>query len=346
MPLKIIRQDITKIECDAVVNPSNSQLCPGGGVDLSIHEAAGPELKKACEALGGCKVGEAKITPAFSLPCRFVIHTVGPACSDIDNASEKLASCYKESLCLAKENGCESVAIPLISSGTNGFSKEEVLRIATRVISDFLFGNEMLVYLVVFDKASFGISRRVFSDVQSYIDDKYADAYEEKAERFSNRHLFFQRRRHLKEDASYVHCEEESVCAAAPAPCANVSVDDIDDLIRNMDKSFAEMLFYHIDRKGMTDVECYKKANIDRKLFSKIRSDKNYKPSKQTVIAFAISLELDLAETEDLLKKAGFALSDSNKFDIIVEYFIVNGVYDIFRINEALFAFDQSLLGA
>lgn len=345
MPLKIIRQDITKIECDAIVNPTNTRLCPDGGTDLAIHKAAGRELKKACEILGGCEVGKAKVTPAFNLPCKFVIHTVGPDNYELDTAVKMLESCFKESLFLAKENGCESVAIPLISSGTYGFPKEAVLRIATGVITDFLFENEMLVYLVVFDKTSFGISKRIFSDVKSYIDDKYASERGLKERLFRSRRSSAAKRTDIIEEDTCGECE--SVCEAAmPMPCANISIEDIDDLIRDMDKSFAEMLFWHIDRKGMTDVECYKKANIDRKLFSKIRSDKNYKPSKQTVIAFAISLELNLSETEDLLKKAGFALSDSNKFDIIVEYFIVNGVYDIFRINEALFAFDQSLLGA
>ena len=345
MPLKIIRQDITKIECDAIVNPTNTRLCPGGGTDYAVHKAAGQELERACELLGGCEVGKAKITPAFNLPCKFGIHTVGPDNYELDTAAEMLESCFKECLFLAKENGCESVAIPLISSGTYGFPKEVVLRIATAVISKFLFENEMLVYLTVFDKTAFGISKRMFSDVQSYIDDKYVSECERQEGFFRNRRSSAAKRKAAVEEDICDECE--SVCeAAAPMPCASISIEDIDDLIRDMDKSFAEMLFWHIDRKGMTDVECYKKANIDRKLFSKIRSDKNYKPSKQTVIAFAISLELTLPETEDLLKKAGFALSDSNKFDIIVEYFILNGVYDIFSINEALFAFDQSLLGA
>ena len=357
MPLKIIRQDITKIECDAIVNPSNRHLYPGGGADLSIHEAAGPELLAYCEKLGGCEVGKAKITPAFKLPCKYVIHTAGPNWHRLENAEEVLASCYKECLNLAKENNCETVAFPLIASGAYGFPKQSVLKIATSVISDFLFENEMLVYLVVFDKNAFEISGKLFCDVASYIDDNYVEQNTEHQiveGRYSNypkgslsrEELEERRERVLEERAQkQMICECKSVCLnmEEDIPCKSQSLDD---MLKQLDESFSQMLLRKIDEKGMTDAECYKKANIDRKLFSKIRKDVNYKPSKPTVIAFAISLELSIDETYDLLKKAGFTLSQSNKFDIIIQYFISERNYNIFEINETLFAFDQSLLGA
>ncbi|MBQ7131397.1 MAG: macro domain-containing protein [Oscillospiraceae bacterium] len=332
MPLHIIRQDITRMETDAIVNAANPTLLGGGGVDGAIHKAAGKGLLLECMKLGGCKIGMAKLTSAHKLPCRYVIHTVGPKWKGgTGGEKELLKSCYRESLKLALEKECKSVAFPLISSGVYGYPKDKALKVAIDVIGDFLLENEMTVYIVIFDKASYQISEKLFADITEYIDDNYAFAHvESRLER---------------------SCRAPKMCSescAAPVfldKCPTFSGTLINNLAQ-IDESFSQMLLRKIDEKGMTDAQCYKKANIDRKLFSKIRSDVNYKPSKPTVIAFAISLELPLDEAEDMLKKAGFALSHSNKFDIIIEYFISKGKYDIHEINEALFAFDQSLLGA
>ena len=344
MPLQIVRNDITKMTVDAIVNAANSTLLGGGGVDGCIHRVAGEGLLKECRTLGGCETGNAKLTGAYDLPCKFVIHTVGPIYED-GNHGEKalLESCYKKSLELAKEHNCESVAFPLISSGVYGYPKDKALKVAIDVIADFLLGNEMTVYVVIFDKKTYRISEKLFSDIAEYIDDKYVDEYEAI---YNTRRNLYDESTVLSEtvfskDSSVEYSRCAPVCASMPMPKA-VSLEDV---ISQIDESFSQMLLRKIDEKGISDTQCYKKANIDRKLFSKIRSDVHYKPSKPTAIAFAIALELSLDETEDMLKKAGFALSHSNKFDIIIEYFITEGNYNIFEINEALFAFDQSLLG-
>lgn len=334
MPLHIIRNDITKINCDAIVNAANSSLLGGGGVDGAIHKAAGKKLLLECMTLGGCKTGQAKITNGYNLPCKFVIHTVGPKWKGGNNNEKALLeSCYRESLNLAKENNCESVAFPLISSGVYGYPKDKALKVAIDIISEFLLLNDMLVYIVVFDKTAYQISEKLFEDIASYIDDNYVDAYAYNA----SQRLRYTQQSELSEDA--VFCESVPMCMPVEKSSS------LEDRINCLDESFSQMLLRKIDEKGMTDSQCYKKANIDRKLFSKIRGDINYKPSKQTAIAFAVSLELPIDETEDLLKKAGFALSNSNKFDVIIQYFISKGNYNIFEINEALFAFDQNLLG-
>ena len=338
MPLEIVRNDITKMTVDAIVNAANESLLGGGGVDGAIHYAAGPKLLAECKTLGGCKTGKAKITGGYNLPSKYVIHTVGPIYEDGKHGEKVLLeSCYRESLALAKEHNCETVAFPLISSGVYGYPKDQALKVAIDVISDFLLENEMKVYIVIFDKAAYKISEKLFSDIAEYIDDNYVDE-----------HTDYRRER----SRMNYPCQSVMIGSAQPeyldlCECKAMSAeDDLDAKLKQIDESFSQMLLRKIDEKGMTDAECYKKANIDRKLFSKIRSDVHYKPSKPTAIAFAISLELSLDETEDMLKKAGFALSHSNKFDIIIEYFISKGNYNIFEINEALFAFDQSLLGA
>ncbi len=334
MPLEIVRNDITKMKVDAIVNAANESLLGGGGVDGAIHYAAGPGLLAECKTLGGCKTGKAKITGGYNLPAKYVIHTVGPIYEDgKHNEKALLESCYRESLALAKEHNCETVAFPLISSGVYGYPKDQALKVAIDVISDILLDNEMKVYIVIFDKSAYKISEKLFSDIAEYIDDNYVD-----------QHTDYRResiRMNVPMQAS-VGLFEADLCECK----AMLSEGDLNAKLKQIDESFSQMLLRKIDEKGMTDAECYKKANIDRKLFSKIRSDVHYKPSKPTAIAFAISLELTLSETEDMLKKAGFALSHSNKFDIIIEYFISRGNYNIFEINEALFAFDQSLLGA
>ena len=339
MPLVIMRNDITKMKVDAIVNAANESLLGGGGVDGAIHRAAGAELLAECRTLGGCKTGKAKITGGYNLPAKYVIHTVGPIYEDGKHGEQALLeSCYWESLALAKEHHCETVAFPLISSGVYGYPKDQALKVAIDVISDFLLENEMTVYIVIFDKAAYKISEKLFSDIAEYIDDNYVDEHTD------------YRRESIRMNAPMAPCakrKKADVDFLEICDCkAMVAEDDLDAKLRQIDESFSQMLLRKIDEKGMTDAECYKKANIDRKLFSKIRSDIHYKPSKPTALAFAISLELSLDETEDMLRKAGFALSHSNKFDIIIEYFISKGNYNIFEINEALFAFDQSLLGA
>lgn len=330
MPLQIVRNDITKMRVDAIVNAANETLLGGSGVDGAIHQASGPELLAECRTLHGCKTGQAKITKGYRLPAKFVIHTVGPVWEGGSYGErELLVSAYRSSLELALEHRCETVAFPLISSGVFGYPKDQALKVAVDTIGDFLLQHDMTVYLVIFDKAAYTIGGKLFSDIAAYIDDRYAEEHTDSDEE--------QLRRRFRVLASAPMPEAEAAPAAAPS--------SLNEALEMLDESFSQMLLRKIDEAGLTDAECYKRANVDRRLFSKIRSDIHYKPSKPTAMAFAVALELPLEEAREMLQKAGFAFSHASKFDIIVEYFIAHRNYNIFEINEALFAFDQSLLG-
>ena len=331
MPLSILRNDITTMPVDAIVNAANESLLGGGGVDGAIHHAAGPELLEECRTLGGCKTGQAKITKGYRLPAKYVIHTVGPIWRGGGYGErELLISAYRSSLELALAHQCESVAFPLISSGVYGYPKDQALKVAVDTIGEFLLTWDMTVYLVIFDRASYTICRKLFADIAAYVDGRYVAAHTDSEET---------QRRRRAEAYSPASVEDGLWPPAAAAPAS------LEEALGEMDESFSQMLLRKIDEAGITDAQCYKKANIDRKLFSKIRSDMHYRPSKPTAMAFAVALELPLEEAREMLHKAGFAFSHASKFDLIVEYFIARGNYNIFEINEALFAFDQSLLG-
>ncbi len=334
MPLSIVRNDITKMHVDAIVNAANESLLGSGGVDGAIHRAAGPGLLAECKKLNGCRTGDAKITKGYALPCKYIIHTVGPVwCDGLHGEEALLRSCYQKALYLAQKHHCKSVAFPLISTGVYGYPKDQALRVATNTIRDFLVSSrkdqDMLVYIVVFDKDSFRISGKLYNGIAEYIDDHYV--------------------REHSDACSRILCQSKSKpldeLIVADQMCAPQAVFRLEEALDMMDESFAAMVLRKIDEKGMTDPECYKKANLDRKLFSKLRKDRHYRPKKQTALALAIALELSLEETKELLMKAGYALSHSVKGDIIVEYFIVNKQYDIFEINAALYSFDQVPLG-
>ena len=334
MPLTIVRQDITKMKTDAIVNAANTSLKAGDGVGGAIFEAAGEaELQAACDKLAPIATGDAIVTPGFHLPARFVIHTAGPVYQDGRHGEEeKLRASYRNSLKRAIENRCKSIAFPLISSGIYGYPKDKALRAATDEIRDFLVDHELDVFLVVFDTAAFEVSRKLLGEVENYLDEH---CYTEP--RYARREQEFDRVDIM---------ESPSLMNYAPSPQYADKVEGgVDDLIGRLDEPFSRTLMRLIDAKGMTDPQVYKRANIDRKLFSKIRSGKGYMPGKRTVVALAVALELSLEETDDLLERAGFALSHSQKFDVIVEYFIIHRRYDIFEINEVLFRYDQPQLG-
>ena len=357
MPLYIIRNDITKMKVDAIVNAANQSLLGGGGVDGCIHRAAGPKLLEECRKLGGCETGQAVLTRGYKLSCKYVIHAVGPRWVDGNHHErELLVSCYKNSLDLARRAKCKSVAFPLISSGIFGYPKAEALRVAVDTIGEYLNEFELNVYLVIFDRESYQLGEGLYHDIEAYIDDNYTAPVEAAQ--------LYRRAENLpRSEADYELTDVDSQGRIAPKSLSQPPISrpdkvessqmlqtgalpkTLDEALKQLDESFSEMLLRKIDERGMTDAQCYKKANIDRKLFSKIRGDRKYKPSKPTVIAFAVALELPLDELRDMLMKAGFALSHSSKFDVIIEFFVERGNYNIYEINEALFAFDQCLLG-
>lgn len=345
MPLEIVRNDITKMQVDVIVNTANPKPIVGGGVDRAIHKAAGTELLAARKKIGDIATGRAFITPAFALRAKFVIHTVGPVWQGgTHGEKELLASCYGNSLQLAEDNGCKSIAFPLISAGIFGCPAEIAIAVATQAIRDFLSEHEMEVYLVVFDQKAFKISSSLFEDVQSYLDARYVEDLLDEEYRDDSRD-----RCRLLAAPKYLGDE---ACAGAAAAISQFCLQrknkknrSLEDLLAEVDDTFSEALLRLIDVKGKTDSEIYKKANVDRKLFSKIRNNPAYKPRKSTALAFAVALELNLDETKDFIGRAGYALSHSSKSDIIVEYFIQHGEFDIITINETLFAFEQPLLG-
>jgi len=420
MALQIIRNNIINVEADAIVNTANPAVGVGRGVDYCIYEAAGwDRLLEAREKIGEMSPGEAAWTPAFDLHAKYIIHTVGPAWRGGSfGERETVARCYSNSLVLASELGCESIAFPLIATGTYGFPKDEALRIAMAEISRFLLGNEMEVLLVVYDKESFEVSGKLFSDIRSYIGDSEAgydavyrsympietagpgqpESYgiqspgrspakssgiqspERGLPEASGRRGFLSRflnrdkaeSQKVKgalpetQDAEEYYDSEKSYTLMQGAPSINADYDlledeyaapsyapsfpseakSLEDRLEHLDKTFQQYLFMLIDRRGLSDPDVYKKANIDRKHFSKIRSNVDYSPSKKTALALAIALELSLDETKDLLSRAGLALSPSIISDKIIEYCIETSNYDIYEINCILFKYDQPTLGA
>jgi len=344
MPLTIIRNDITKLHVDAIVNAANTSLQMGGGVCGAIFSAAGADrLQAACDKLAPIKTGEAVMTQGFELPAKYIIHTAGPVYRGGNQSEEVLLrSCYINALELAIKHNCESIAFPLISSGIYGYPKRDALRTATVAIREFISEYDINVSLIIFDKEAFAVSEELNGKVKSYIDEHYVVEKQVKQRRLSE-----------VERKAFSDSDVINTCVPMPMIAEEASVVEIeesteaslDDLIGRLDESFSATLLRLIDATGRKDAEIYRRANIDRRLFSKIRSNADYAPSKPTVLAFAIALELTLEQTEDLLERAGFALSHSRKFDVIVEYFIQNRKYDIFEINEMLFSYDQSLLG-
>ena len=345
MPFAIVRNDITKMQVDAIVNSANPRAIVGGGVDRAIHQAAGAELLAARKKISDIAVGTAAVTPAYRLHARYVIHTVGPVWQDGSHGERELLSrAYQNSLRLAAEHDCSSIAFPLLSAGVFGCPSEIAIAAAVQAIRDFLQEHDMDVYLVVFDRKSFKISDTLFDDVQSYLDERYVAELLEEEYRGDDR----DHRIAACHEEAYLDATEACVSEAAPmfaAKDADAGARSLEHLLDDIDDTFSETLLRLIDLKGKSDPEIYKRANVDRKHFSKIRNNPAYQPSKNTALTFAVALELDLDETRDFIGRAGYALSRSSKMDVIVEYFIERKEYDIFTINETLFAFQQPLLG-
>lgn len=343
MPFAIIRNDITAMQVDVIVNSANPRPVIGLGTDSMIHEKAGPGLLQARQKIGPIPVGQAAITPAFRLHAKYVIHTVGPVWDGGSYGEESLLrGCYDNSLHLAWEHGCTSIAFPLISTNNYGFPKDKALQIAISAFSAFLLEHDMTIYLVVFDRTAFKLSEKLFRDVASYIDQHYVDT--------CNRALYGtedrarqQMRSRMDRDLRYT---AEACASAAPcAPMAAPKSRSLEEMLRKTDAGFTETLLKLIDERGKKDSEIYKKANLSKQHFSKIRNNPHYKPTKPTALALALALELDLEQTKDLIGRAGYALTNSSKFDLIIRYFIEQRNYNVVEINCMLFEHDQSLLG-
>ena len=329
MPFQIVHNDITKMHTDAIVNAANSRLQAGGGVCGAIFAAAGDRrLQEECNRKSPCPTGSAVITGGYGLPAKYIVHAVGPIWQGGSQGEEELLrSAYLTSLKLAAENGCRSISFPLISAGIYGYPKEQALQVAVSAFSRFLMeqddGEEMDIYLVVFDRSAVSLSEKLFQEIRHYIDTFHDESEKERRRRF----------------------EYEICCACGPASDV-LRERSLEELVNNLEETFSEMVLRLVDEKGYKDSEVYKRANLDRKLFSKIRSNPDYHPKKETVLALAVGLQLSVDETLDLLQRAGYTLSNSSKTDVIVRFFLEKGEHDIFLINEALFCFGEAVLGS
>ena len=346
MPFLMIRNDITKVAADAIVNPANRNLLQGSGTSRAIYQAAGEqELTAACEAIGHCDLGRAVCTPAFGLPAKYIFHAVCPAWQGGGfGEAEQLAGAYHSALELAAEYHCESVAFPLLSSGNYGYPKEQAFRIAVDTITQYVMEHDLTVYLVLYDRHSLAVSRKLFASVEEYIDDHYVAQNDESYQ--------FDRRRRESVERRRWRLEEEATpmleTAAAPPPPATtpMAARSLEHLMDNLGESFTTRLLRLIDERGLKDSTVYKQSNISRQHFSKIQCNRDYNPKKKTVLAFAVGLHLSEDETIDLLKSAGYAFSDGSKRDWIVRYCLEHKIYNINQVNTLLFEYNQEQLGA
>lgn len=349
MPFQIIRNDITKVEADAIVNTANPLPEVGGGTDWAIHTAAGPELLKARETIGEIAVGRAAATPAFDLPAKYVLHTVSPAWVDgAHGEEEQLREAYDAALCLADELGCRSVAFPLMAAGTYGFPHDVALSVAIRAFTDFLLDHEMQIYLVVFNAAAFGLAGSIFADLESYIDENYVSGKTEEEYRVDgglpenekSRPRFrgsASRKNYANLNfagASFPLADEPSFSAQEERVQLSASLEDA---LRQRESSFSAYLRDLLKESGCKASVVYKRAEISKQLFSRIINNEDYQPSKSTVIQLALGLQLDLPQTQKLLEKAGYMLTRSSKADLAVRYFIERRIFNITLINESLY---------
>lgn len=349
MPFSIVRSDIARLDVDAVVNAANEGLIAGGGVCGAIFSAAGYEqLQEACRRIAPCPTGSAMVTQGFDLPARWIIHAVGPRWIDGRHGEEGLLRrAYRSALDQAAQLRVASVAFPLISAGIYGYPPAAALDVACEEIARFLNdragtdAGDMRVVLAIYNRRAFAASLDCYDEVALRIQDAQGEE------------SFF-----ACDSAVCAETAEKS-CDLGFGPGFDLDLDlqalaapraideaEIAELLNKLDASFSQAVLSLIDARGLTDVEVYKRANLSRQLFSKIRRDQGYKPTKATAVALAIALELSLDECDDLLERAGFSLSTSSKFDVIVHYFIERECYDIYKLNAMLFAFDQPLLGS
>lgn len=325
MPYTIVRNDITNMVVDAIVNSAGTRYSRIGGVEKTILDLGGSELEREKLALGDLEVSEAKHTKAPNLLSKYVIHVVGPIYSQSLHPEFELRKAYQNALSLALQLGVESIAFPLISSGSYGYPKKKALVIAQQEILSFLEEADMMIYLVVYDRDSFTISKDFQRDIEQFIVTGQGD------KRYRKVRTFYAENRRVQRATEQSYGEE---------------IDLINYDMPDVEEGFTKALLDLIDKTGQKDSYIYKKANIDRKLFSKIRNNPYYRPSKNTILAFAFALKLSLNETNELLAKAGYTLSQSIRFDVIIATCLRKHKHDIYEVNEILFYYDQELLGS
>ena len=353
MPFEIIRDDITHVAADAIVNTANPEPIVGGGTDAAIHRAAGPCLLDARRTIGAITVGTSVQTPAFDLPAKFVLHTVSPVWIDGAHGEEALLKrSYDAALHLADELQCRSVAFPLLSDGTYGFPKDAALSVAIRAFTDFLLTHDMQILLVVFEREPYSLANGLFGGLKAYIDDHYV-GQAEKFEYAGASDVWDRRRRAFAQTPpekagsdrkprtafavlNAPRAEAEAICEDAAA-YPKAAEQDLEAILKHRESTFSEHLIDLLTECGEKDSDVYHRAEISRQLFHKIINRKDYQPTKSTAIQLALGLRLNLAETQKLLEKAGYALTRSSKADLVVQYFIEHGEYSIVVINTALF---------